>query len=176
MVNTSDLPKYFVWGLNYLNFFLVIKLITSLYQLINHSWTKFGQNLSVEKRCQNQDSFRFRRQHCQAAIVSIFFYHFCSFYSFWLSWALQFAFPALSWWVLIFTTGQFKGQQRTTCCCAKKFWYKSFTSSGKEAMKEEEFGHNFRKLKQCNCSQIQSKSMDGEREIWLASLKISIAK
>ena len=132
MVNTSDLPKYFVWGLNYLNFFLVIKLITSLYQLINHSWTKFGQNLSVEKRCQNQDSFRFRRQHCQAAIVSIFFYHFCSFYSFWLSWVLQFAFPALSWWVLIFTTGQFKGQQRTTFFCAKKFWYKSFTSSGKE--------------------------------------------
>ena len=32
-------------------------------------------------------------------------------------------------------------------------------------MKEEEFGHNFRKLQQCNCSQIQSKSMDGEREV-----------
>ena len=32
-------------------------------------------------------------------------------------------------------------------------------------MKEEEFGHNFRKPEQCNCSQIQSKSIDGEREI-----------
>ena len=30
----------------------------------------------MEKRCQNQDSFRFRRQHCQAAIVSIFFLSF----------------------------------------------------------------------------------------------------
>ena len=35
------------------------------------------------------------------------------------------------------------------CCCAEKFFYKSFTSSRKEAMKEEELGRKFPKNLNC---------------------------